>query len=125
MKRRRKQPFIWLGDFLIAECENYAPVAPENSVITQGRKSPIEYQHLNLLRDLQSRLCIAYLFITHNMSAVEFLADDVAVMYLGKIVEQGKADDVLLSPQHAYTKALLSAVPRVDVSAMEPQAVLQ
>ena len=85
----------------------------------------VQAQILNLLRDLQSRLCIAYLFITHNMQAVEFLADDVAVMYLGKIVEQGKADDVLLRPQHAYTKALLSAVPRVDVSAMEAPAVLQ
>jgi peptide/nickel transport system ATP-binding protein len=85
----------------------------------------VQAQILNLLRDLQSRLCIAYLFITHNMSAVEFLADDVAVMYLGKIVEQGKADEILLRPQHAYTKALLSAVPRVDVSAMEPETVLQ
>ncbi|MEO8007590.1 MAG: ABC transporter ATP-binding protein [Betaproteobacteria bacterium] len=75
----------------------------------------VQAQILNLLRDLQSRLCIAYLFITHNMSAVEFLADEVAVMYLGKIVEQGRADDVLRNPQHAYTKALLSAVPRVNV----------
>jgi ABC-type oligopeptide transport system ATPase subunit len=49
------------------------------------------------------------------MSAVEFLADEVAVMYLGKIVEQGSADEVLSRPQHAYTKALLSAVPRVTV----------
>ena len=75
----------------------------------------VQAQILNLLRDLQSRLCIAYLFITHNMSAVEFLADEVAVMYLGKIVEQGRADEVLRNPQHAYTKALLSAVPRVSV----------
>ena len=74
----------------------------------------VQAQILNLLRDLQSRLCIAYLFITHNMSAVEFLADEVAVMYLGKIVEQGSADDVLRRPQHAYTKALLAAVPRVN-----------
>ena len=76
----------------------------------------VQAQILNLLRDLQSRLCIAYLFITHNMSAVEFLADEVAVMYLGKIVEQGSAADVLRRPQHAYTKALLSAVPRVDLA---------
>ena len=73
----------------------------------------VQAQILNLLRDLQSRLCIAYLFITHNMSVVEYLADEVAVMYLGKIVEQGSADEVLRNPQHAYTKALLSAVPRV------------
>jgi peptide/nickel transport system ATP-binding protein len=75
----------------------------------------VQAQILNLLRDLQSRLCIAYLFITHNMSVVEYLADEVAVMYLGKIVEQGSADEVLRKPQHAYTKALLSAVPRVNV----------
>ena len=73
----------------------------------------VQAQILNLLRDLQSRLCIAYLFITHNMSVVEYLADEVAVMYLGKIVEQGNADEVLRNPRHAYTKALLSAVPRV------------
>ena len=79
----------------------------------------VQAQILNLLRDLQSRLCIAYLFITHNMSVVEFLADEVAVMYLGKIVEQGSADQVLRAPQHAYTKALLSAVPRVDLSGMQ------
>ena len=79
----------------------------------------VQAQILNLLRDLQSRLCIAYLFITHNMSVVEYLADEVAVMYLGKIVEQGSADEVLRNPQHAYTKALLSAVPKVAYAEKE------
>jgi peptide/nickel transport system ATP-binding protein len=79
----------------------------------------VQAQILNLLRDLQSRLCIAYLFITHNMSVVEYLADEVAVMYLGKIVEQGSADEVLRNPQHAYTKALLSAVPKVVTTGKE------
>jgi peptide/nickel transport system ATP-binding protein len=83
----------------------------------------VQAQILNLLRELQSRLCIAYLFITHNMSAVEFLADEVAVMYLGKIVEQGRADEVLSRPQHAYTRALLSAVPRVEVPMTETARV--
>ena len=83
----------------------------------------VQAQILNLLRDLQSRLCIAYLFITHNMSVVEFLADEVAVMYLGKVVEQGSAGQVLRSPQHAYTKALLSAVPRVSIPGKEKAAV--
>ncbi len=83
----------------------------------------VQAQILNLLRDLQSRLCIAYLFITHNMSVVEFLADEVAVMYLGKIVEQGSAEQVLRRPQHAYTKALLSAVPKVDISGKEEAIV--
>jgi peptide/nickel transport system ATP-binding protein len=75
----------------------------------------VQAQILNLLRDLQSRLCIAYLFITHNMSVVEYLADEIAVMYLGKIVEQGSAEEVLRRPQHAYTRALLAAVPRVGI----------
>ena len=85
----------------------------------------VQAQILNLLRDLQGRLCIAYLFITHNMSVVEFLADEVAVMYLGKIVEQGSADEVLRKPQHAYTKALLSAVPRVIVADRRKAGILQ
>jgi peptide/nickel transport system ATP-binding protein len=74
----------------------------------------VQAQILNLLKDLQDRLGIAYLFITHNMSVVEYLAHEVAVMYLGRIVEQGTVDDVLASPKHPYTRALLSAVPSVD-----------
>jgi peptide/nickel transport system ATP-binding protein len=74
----------------------------------------VQAQILNLLKDLQHRLGIAYLFITHNMSVVEYLAHEVAVMYLGRIVEQGTVDDVLGSPKHPYTRALLSAVPSVD-----------
>ena len=74
----------------------------------------VQAQILNLLKDLQDRLGIAYLFITHNMSVVEYLAHDVAVMYLGRIVEQGTVDDVLGRPKHPYTRALLSAVPSVD-----------
>ena len=76
----------------------------------------VQAQILNLLRNLQNRLGIAYLFITHNMSVVEFLADDVAVMYMGRIVEQGSAENVLRNPQHDYTRTLLSAVPRVDAT---------
>jgi len=83
----------------------------------------VQAQILNLLRELQSRLCIAYLFITHNMSVVEFLAHEVAVMYLGKVVEQGSAEEVLRRPQNAYTKSLLSAVPRIDISGMEEMIV--
>jgi len=74
----------------------------------------VQAQILNLLKDLQGRLGIAYLFITHNMSVVEYLAHEVAVMYLGRIVEQGTVDEVLGSPKHPYTRALLSAVPSVD-----------
>ncbi|MBP5987476.1 MAG: ABC transporter ATP-binding protein [Azonexus sp.] len=71
----------------------------------------VQAQILNLLKKLQGELGVAYLFITHNFAVVEYLAHDVAVMYLGRIVERGRAEDVLRSPQHPYTQALLSAVP--------------
>ncbi|MDZ7737278.1 MAG: ABC transporter ATP-binding protein [Gammaproteobacteria bacterium] len=72
----------------------------------------VQAQILDLLKDLQARLGIAYLFITHNIAVVEYLAHYVAVMYQGRLVEQGKVDDVLLRPQHEYTRKLLEAVPR-------------
>ncbi len=71
----------------------------------------VQAQILNLLKDLQVRLGLAYLFITHNISVVQFLAHEVAVMYLGRIVEKGTVEDVLQNPKHPYTQALLSAVP--------------
>ncbi len=77
----------------------------------------VQAQILNLLKSLQERLNIAYLFITHNIAVVEYLAHEIAVMYQGKIVERGTAEAVLASPQHDYTKALLSAVPTIAVSA--------
>ena len=74
----------------------------------------VQAQILNLLKSLQDKKGLSYLFITHNISVVEFLAHDVAVMYLGRIVEAGGVDAVLKSPQHPYTRALLSAVPIID-----------
>ena len=74
----------------------------------------VQAQILNLLKSLQDNLGITYLFITHNLSVVEYIADEVAVMYLGRIVEQGKVVDVLHDPKHPYTQALLSAVPTID-----------
>ena len=71
----------------------------------------VQAQILNLLKQLQAELGVAYLFITHNFAVVEYLAHDVAVMYLGRIVEQGRAEEVLEKPRHPYTQALLSAVP--------------
>jgi peptide/nickel transport system ATP-binding protein len=85
----------------------------------------VQAQILNLLRDLQARLGLAYLFITHNVSVVEFLAHEVAVMYLGRIVEQGTVDEVLADPRHPYTQALLSAVPTLDVDAKREVIRLQ
>jgi peptide/nickel transport system ATP-binding protein len=73
----------------------------------------VQAQILRLLKQLQDDLGLAYLFITHNISVVEYIAHYVAVMYDGKIVEQGKVDDVLYNPQHPYTQKLLSAVPRI------------
>jgi len=74
----------------------------------------VQAQILNLLKELQQDLEISYLFITHNISVVAYLADEVAVMYLGRIVEQGRVDDILDRPAHPYTRALLSAVPVPD-----------
>ncbi len=74
----------------------------------------VQAQILNLLKQLQNELALSYLFITHNISVVAYLADRVAVMYLGRIVEEGTVANVLERPLHPYTQALLSAVPVVD-----------
>ena len=77
----------------------------------------IQAQILDLLRDLQAELGLAYLLITHNIGVVEYLADEVAVMYLGRVVEHGPVERVLKNPAHPYTRALLAAVPRVALDA--------
>jgi len=74
----------------------------------------VQAQILNLLKSLQQELNLSYLFITHNLAVVEYLAHEVCVMYLGRIVERGTAEEVLRLPKHPYTQALLSAVPRID-----------
>ncbi|KAF0204312.1 MAG: peptide ABC transporter [Gallionellaceae bacterium] len=74
----------------------------------------VQAQILNLLKTLQQELGLSYLFITHNLAVVDYLAHEVCVMYLGRIVERGAVEDVLHSPRHPYTQALLSAVPRID-----------
>jgi len=73
----------------------------------------VQAQILNLLRELQGELGLSYLFITHNIGVVEYIADQVAVMRAGAIVERGDSQAVLGSPQHDYTRALLAAVPRI------------
>ena len=73
----------------------------------------VQAQILNLLRELQRELGLAYLFITHNLGVVEYLADEVAVLRAGRIVEHGACEQVLRRPQQPYTRELLAAVPRV------------
>ncbi|OOZ35933.1 ABC transporter ATP-binding protein [Solemya velesiana gill symbiont] len=74
----------------------------------------VQAQILNLLKELQREMGLTYLFITHDISVVAYLAHEVAVMYLGRIVERGTVQEVLESPQHPYTRALLSVVPEID-----------
>jgi len=76
----------------------------------------VQAQILNQLQELQQQMGLSYLFITHNLSVVAYLADEVAVMYLGRIVEQGRVDEVLNDPRHPYTQALLSAIPVIENS---------
>jgi peptide/nickel transport system ATP-binding protein/glutathione transport system ATP-binding protein len=74
----------------------------------------VQAQVLNLMMELQAELGLSFLFISHDMAVVERVSHDVAVMYLGRIVEIGPRQAVFENPQHAYTKALMKAVPIAD-----------
>jgi peptide/nickel transport system ATP-binding protein len=74
----------------------------------------VQAQILNLLRELQDHLGVSYLFVTHNIGVVAYLADKVAVMHAGEMVEMGDASQILNNPQDPYTKSLLSAVPKLN-----------
>lgn len=74
----------------------------------------VQAQILNLLKRLQRERGLSYLFISHNMAVIEYMADELAVMYLGRVVEQGLVGEVLRAPRHPYTRALLAAVPVAD-----------
>lgn len=74
----------------------------------------VQAQILSLLKELQTELNLTYLFITHNLSVVEYLSDRVSVMYVGQIVELGRTESIFSRPRHPYTEALLSAVPVVE-----------
>ena len=76
----------------------------------------VQAQILNLLKELQDDLGVSYLFVTHNMGVVSYLADQLAVMHEGQIVEMGLAEEILNNPKEVYTKSLLSSVPKLNQS---------
>src|SRR5207237_6390823 len=84
----------------------------------------VQAQVINLLMDLQQRLKLTYLFIAHDLRLVQHICSRVAVMYLGKIVEMGETAKLFASPQHPYTRALLSAIPVPDPDAPRQRIVL-
>lgn len=74
----------------------------------------VQAQVLNLLQDLQEEFELSYLFISHDLGVVRYMSDEIAVMYLGNIVEQAESDELFSSPSHPYTASLLEAIPRLD-----------
>jgi oligopeptide/dipeptide ABC transporter ATP-binding protein len=84
----------------------------------------VQAQVLNLLADLQAKRRLTYLFIAHDLAVVRHIADDVAVMYLGRIVERAPAAAIYALPRHPYSRALLSAVPEPDPRATKHRIVL-
>jgi peptide/nickel transport system ATP-binding protein len=85
----------------------------------------IQAQILNLLKELQEKLDLTYIFVTHDLSVVYYFADDIAVMYLGKLVEKAPAEELFANPKHPYTQALLSAIPSVDIRKKKERIVLK
>jgi peptide/nickel transport system ATP-binding protein len=85
----------------------------------------VQAQILNLLRELQGSFGLTYLFVAHDLSVVRHLADRVAVMYVGKLVEMATTDEIYPHPLHPYTEALMSAVPRPDPRATKKRIVLE
>ena len=79
--------------------------------VTSALDVSVQAQILHLLDDLRNDLGLSILFISHDMQVVRALSDKVLVMYFGKVVEYGRADEVLVNPQHDYTKKLLASVP--------------
>lgn len=84
----------------------------------------VQAQIINLLKDLQQELGVAYLFVAHDLAVVEHISHRILVMYLGRIVEAGEAKNLCRSPKHPYTQALLSAVPVVDSESKRPRIFL-
>lgn len=85
----------------------------------------IQAQILNLMQDLQRELGLTYIFITHDLSVVKHISDEICVMYLGEIVEQAPAKELFRNPTHPYTQALLSAIPRPKVPRSTSRIILK
>lgn len=85
----------------------------------------IQAQILNLMMDLQEERKLTYIFVTHDLSVVKYISDEIMVMYLGQMVEKAPADELFANPLHPYTKALLSAIPLPDVHAKKQRIILK
>lgn len=85
----------------------------------------IQAQVLNLMQDLQEELGLTYMFITHDLSVVKHFSDEIAVMYLGQLVEKAPADELFKNPVHPYTKALLSAIPVASLTNKKERIILK
>ena len=85
----------------------------------------IQAQILNLLKELQEDMELSYIFITHDLSVVNHFSDEIAVMYLGRIVEKAPSDELFNNPLHPYTEALLSAIPIPDLSVKKDRIIIK
>jgi len=85
----------------------------------------IQAQIINLLLDLQEERGLAYMFVTHDLSVVKYISDDIMVMYLGQMVEKAPSDELFTTPMHPYTQALLSAIPEPNIHNKKQRIIMQ
>jgi dipeptide transport system ATP-binding protein len=85
----------------------------------------VQAQILNLLKDLQDEFGLTYVFISHDLSVVRYIADEVMVMYFGDVVEHGTRDEVFGNPQHDYTRTLFAATPNASVESIRARLAMK